>query len=66
MALVEDLQKVVTGIDNMATNGVPINVKHELDTPTVSYFALMAFLVGVALVVLIGVKDVMVHNMTKR
>ncbi|MVM34983.1 hypothetical protein GO755_33455 [Spirosoma sp. HMF4905] len=62
MALVDDLGKVVDGIDKISKEGVPIVVKHELDTPTVSYFALMAFLVVLAGVILVGVKDVIVHK----
>ncbi len=65
MAVVDDINKVLTNVDKLATNGLPINVKHELDAPTVSYFALMAFLVGVALVALVGVKDVLVKKVTR-
>lgn len=62
MALVDDLSKVVDGIDRISKEGVPIVVKHELDTPTVSYFALMAFLVVLGGVILVGVKDVIVQK----
>lgn len=64
MAFVDDLGKVIDGIDKISKEGVPIAVKHEFDTPTVSYFALMAFLVVIGAVVLIGVKDVIVHRIT--
>jgi hypothetical protein len=64
MAVFDDIKKVVEGVDNIATDGVPINIKHELDAPTVSYFALMAFLVVVGAVVLIGFKDYVVSKVT--
>ena len=60
MALVDDIGKVVDNIDKLTKDGVPIAVKHELDTPTVSYLALMAFLVVIGGVILAGVKDVIV------
>lgn len=60
MALVDDISKVVDNIDKLTKDGVPIAIKHELDTPTVSYTALMAFLVVIGAVILTGVKDVIV------
>lgn len=65
MALLDDLSKVIEGVDKIAKDGVPISLKHELDAPTVSYFALMAFLVVIGAVVLIGVKDIIVHRIIK-
>jgi hypothetical protein len=65
MAVTDDIKTVVEGIDNISKNGVPIAVKHELDTPTVSYFALMAVLVVVAAVFLVGVKDILVSRITR-
>ena len=50
MALVDDLNKVIEGIQKISDKGVPISLEHKFDTQTVSYFA--------------GVKDVVVHNIT--
>lgn len=66
MALIDDLNKVLENIDRISKDGIPLTVKHELDTPTVSYFAFMAFLVVIGAVVLAGIKDVVVHNVTQK
>lgn len=66
MAFIDDLGKVLENVDRISKDGVPISVKHELDTPTVSYFAFVAFLVVIGAVILSGVKDVIVHNVTRK
>ena len=65
MSVVDDLGKVIDGVDRISKDGVPIVVKHEFDVETVSYFALMAFLVVFGCVLLVGVKDVIVHRIIK-
>nr|WP_293838574.1 hypothetical protein [uncultured Arsenicibacter sp.] len=64
MALVDDLNKVIEGIQKISDKGVPISLEHKFDTQTVSYFAGAMLLVGVIIVVMVGVKDVVVHNIT--
>lgn len=64
MALVDDLNKIVEGIQKISDKGVPIAVEHKFDTQTVSYFAGAMLLVGVLIVVMVGVKDVVVHNVS--
>jgi hypothetical protein len=65
MAVVDDINKVITGVDRISKDGVPININHELDTPSVSYLALMALLVVVAAVVLAGLKDIVVNRIIR-
>ncbi|GAB3568872.1 hypothetical protein GCM10027578_22250 [Spirosoma luteolum] len=64
MAITDDIKGVFDNIDNLSKNGVPVTVKHEFDLPSVSYTALVAFLVVVGAVILIGVKDVIVNRIT--
>jgi hypothetical protein len=62
MAVVDDINKVITGVDKISKDGIPIKVEHELDTPSVSYLAL---LVVVAAVVLAGLKDIVVSRIIR-
>lgn len=65
MALIDDVNKGIENIGKLAENGVPISVEHKFDLPSVSYTALVAFAVVVAAIVLTGVKDVIVHRITR-
>lgn len=64
MAVLDGIGNVLNKIDKLTTDGVPITLEHKLDTQTVSYAALMAFLVVIGAVLLTGVKDVIVAKVS--
>lgn len=65
MAFADDLQKTVEAIDRISKDGVPIVVKHEFETSSMTYLLIGAFVVGLLLVALCGVKDVAVNRLSK-
>lgn len=65
MAVADDITRAVDSIEKLANNGVPIKLEHEVESGTMWQLILGLAAVAVVFVVLLGAKDIIVHNINK-